>query len=70
MKHNQIQENFAIADFLYQNFNNAIACSVFPVCLKNANISPVHKKDSKLCESNYRPISILPNLSKILQKYL
>ena len=51
-----------VADFIYQNFNNAIACSVFPVNLKNANISPVHKKESRENEANYRPISILPNL--------
>ena len=64
-----IKENADIvADFIYQNFNNAIACSVFPVNLKNANVAPVHKKDSRKNEANYRPISILPNISKIYEK--
>ena len=57
-----------VGDFIYQNFNNAIACSVFPVNLKNANVTPVHKKESRENEANYRPISILPNLSKIYER--
>ena len=64
-----IKENVDIVgDFVYQNFNNAIACSVFPVNLKNANVTPVHKKDSRENEANYRPVSILPNISKIYEK--
>ena len=31
-------------DFLHQNFNDAIATSVFPENLKNTNITPVFKK--------------------------
>ena len=43
-----IKENADIvADFIYQNFNNAIACSVFPVNLKHANVTSVHKKGSR-----------------------
>ena len=57
-----------VRDFIYQNFNNGIACSVFPVNLKNANVTPVHKKESRENEANYRPIGILPNLSKIYEK--
>ena len=30
--------------------------------------SPIYKKDSTLEEKNYRPISILPNLSKIYER--
>ena len=61
-----IKENADIvADFIYQNFNNAIACSAFPINLKNANVTPVHQKDSRENGANYRPVSILPNISKI-----
>ena len=62
------QNSDIIGHFIYRNFNNAIACSVFPVNLKNANITPIHKKDSRETVSNYRPVSILPNLSKIYEK--
>ena len=33
------------ADFFFFNLNNCIASSVFPSNLKNAEITPVHKKD-------------------------
>ena len=56
------------ADFFFFNLNNCIASSVFPSNLKNAKITPVHKKDSKNTESNYRPVSILSNISIIYEK--
>ena len=39
---------------------------VFPSVLKTAKVVPVFKKDSKLNYSNYRPISLLSNIEKIL----
>ena len=53
------------ADFFFFNLNNCIASSVFPSNLKNAKITP---KDSKNTESNYRPVSILSNISIIYEK--
>ena len=58
------------AGFLHQNFNDAIATSVFPQNLKNANITPVFKKGDRKSETNYRPASILPNVSKIYERCL
>ena len=43
---------------------------VFPSALKIVKVVPVHKKDSKLDFSNYRPISLLSNLDKILEKLM
>ena len=40
----------------------------FPKQCKMANITPIFKKVNKLDSSNYRPISLLPNVSKILKK--
>lgn len=66
-----IKENSDIfADFIFQNMNYGIASSVFPANIKNANITPVHKKDSKNIESNYRPVSILSNISKVYERCL
>ena len=44
--------------------------SMFPDCLKTAKVLPVHKsrKKSELC--NYRPISILSSISKVLEKFM
>ena len=43
---------------------------VFISALKFAKVVPVHKKDSKLDFSNYRQISLLSNLDKILEKLM
>ena len=41
---------------------------IFPSLLKTAKVVPVFKKDSKLDYNNYRPISLLSNIEKILEK--
>ena len=41
-----------------------------PDCLKQANVSPIFKKDDPLDKENYRPVSILPLLSKEYEKLL
>ena len=51
-------------------FNMSFTSSVFPSALKLAKVFPVHKKDSKLDFSNDRPISLLSNLEKILEKLM
>ena len=61
-----IEENLDIfADFIFENLNDSIPQSVFPSALKLANITPVHKKDSKSKKDHYRPISVLPNILNI-----
>ena len=66
-----IKENSDIfADFIFENLNDIISYSVFPSALKLANITPVDKKDSKSKKDNYRPISVLPNISKIYERFL
>ena len=66
-----VQENSdVLAEFIFQNLNYGIEFSVFPADIKNANITPVHQKDSRNIESNYRPVSILSNISKIYEMCL
>ena len=48
-------------------YNNSITDSCYP-SLKWADITAVHKKDDRSLKSNYRPISILPSVSKILNE--
>ena len=43
---------------------------IFPLILKSAKLVPVFKKDAKLDYSNYRPISLLSNIEKILEKLM
>ena len=41
---------------------------IFPDFLKVANVVPIHKKGEKLDPNNYRPISLLSNISKLYEK--
>ena len=66
-----IKENKNIfLQFLYIYINLNIRKSVFPSELKKADVRPIFKKDSRTEKSNYRPISILPNISKIFERCL
>ena len=51
-------------------FRNCISSGVFPATWKQANVVPVHKKSSKQLVNNYRPISLLPIISKIFEKII
>ena len=51
-------------------FNNIINTGIFPVIWKSANVTPVHKKESKQIVKNYRPISLLPLFAKIFERIL
>ena len=42
--------------------------SLFPKALKLAHITTVSKKASKNSKENYRPVSILPDISKIYKR--
>ena len=42
----------------------------FPSFLKIAKVIPIHKKQSKVEHTNYRPISLLSNNEKIIEKLM
>ena len=54
--------------FLNVDINNCIVEGKFPSNLKNADICSIFKKLDHLCKANYRPVSILPTLSKVYEK--
>ena len=51
-------------------FNSSFSSGVCPNFLKFSKVIPIFKKDSKLIISNYRPISLLSNINKILEKIM
>ena len=51
-------------------FNFSISSGVFPSCLKLSTIIPLHKSAEKCYVKNYRPISLIPLLSKIFEKLM
>ena len=50
--------------------NSAILNGVFPDELKLADVTPLYKKSDPEDKTNYRPISVLPSLSKVYEKIL
>ena len=50
--------------------NKCISEGIFPDSFKTASVIPLHKNGSKLDPNNYRPISILPTLSKIFERHI
>ena len=53
-----------LSDMINMSFNQGVFTNV----LKVANVIPIHKKGDKLGCNNYRPISLLSNISKIFEK--
>ena len=51
-------------------FNKALSSGHFPDNWKMANVQPVHKKNSRQMKSNYRPISLLPLISQLIEKII
>jgi len=47
--------------------NASFQLNTFPELLKYAEVSPVFKKTDPLLRSNYRPVSVLPSLSKVFE---
>ena len=50
--------------------NKSILTGKFPDKLKIAKVFPIHKSGSKSDPCNYRPISILPTISKIFERHV
>ena len=50
--------------------NTIFKLADFPDQWKQAEVVPIHKGGCKLNASNYRPISILPNVSKIIERVM
>jgi retron-type reverse transcriptase len=51
-------------------FNKSIESKIFPVAWKRSKVIPVAKIKDPSCLKDYRPISILPALSKALEKIM
>ena len=61
---------YEIANSLTIIMNQSIAYGQFPDLLKLAKVIPFHKKDNIHLFDNYRPVSILPSISKVFEKVL
>ena len=57
-----------MARYWYPDKNYQREKSNFSPSLKKANITPVSKRGDRNSKDNYRPVSILPNISKIFER--
>ena len=58
----------AIAPSLCLHFNQSLSTGSVPCEWKSADVTPIHKKGNKETANNYRPISLLPIIIKILER--
>ena len=52
------------------NINKMFECSEFPDKLKLADVSPIIEADDSTLKFNFRPVSVLPALSKVLDRIM
>ena len=64
------QLNSEISIIFSKLFNLSFSTGVFPDILKTSSVLPLFKKDSKLDCGNYRPISLISNISKLIEKIM
>ena len=60
----------SIAPILCDIFNSSVGSGIFPETLKLAKVVPIYKSKNRKIPSNYRPISILLTVSKIMEKIM
>ena len=53
---------------LFSDFNFSVTSGIYPDNLKYADVSPAFKKGDRLDKENYRPVNILPAISKIFER--
>ena len=82
LKNNKASGPNSIPTSIFKNFRKSLSIPLveiinlcfnerkFPTQLKSANVISVFKKGDKLEVNNYRPISLISNISKIIEKLI
>ena len=59
-----------LSKFKYKSVNHCVTEGNYIADLQKAKVCPIYKNDGRANKSNYRPISILSNVSKIYERCL
>ena len=59
-----------LPSILTNAINKMFLDNYFPKELKKAEVIPVYKKDNPLKKGSYRPVSLLPHVSKIFERLI
>ena len=57
-----------VSNYLSNSYNDSKNDKKYPMSLKRANVIPVHKEDERTLMKNYRPVSLLPIVSKLFER--
>ena len=59
-----------IEDFIASLFNTSLETSQFRDVWKIARVAPIFKEGNRADGGNYRPISVLPIISRLFEKFV
>jgi len=60
--------NAIVSPYLSTIYNTSKNTNIFPTNLKVADVTPIHKKDETTLMKNYRPVSLIPIVSKLFER--
>ena len=63
-----LKTNDIVSNHLSNFFNQSKKQQHYPTMLKIADVTPLHKKDEKTLTKNYRPVSLIPVVSKLYER--
>ena len=62
-----IGTNDIISSYISKMYNESKNNDKFPNALKTADVTPIYKEKERTMKNNYRPVSLLPILSKLYE---
>ena len=62
-----IETSDIVSNYLTSICNDSITEQMFPESLKRVDIIPIYKKEGRTNKENYRPVNLLPTVSKLLE---
>ena len=65
-----LKESEFTFEILTNCINKSSETGCFPNSIKEVSITPIFKKDDLLDKSNYRPVGILPLISKVYERLI
>ena len=65
-----VEDNDIVLPCITNIYNDSLSNLDYPTLLKVADITPVNKNDDTTKKDNYRPVSILPVISKIFERII
>ena len=63
-----IGSNDIVSNYLSNIYNNSKKDHSYPLSLKVADVTPIHKAKERILVKNYRPVSLIPTISKLYER--